>query len=498
MTCSQYEDLFAAHLDGLLDQPAERDFRAHVAECEACRMSLDETRRLVHLLDEDKRGVTGSSITSAVMDRIIHEQARRLWRYGVMKRTAKISVAAIVLFGLGIALVHTMPRLDGGRVYAAELSAARQQIEHAKTATWKISWYQRFVAATGGESRWFRLQNLEQRYYHKAPGLYRSENLNGDAQVTFVVIEDEVSRAKLVIDHKAKTATLTRLVESSYPPRGPFANELDVLRRQDLRSLGKEDVASRPANGFRFEFGNGLLDEYHSLDLWLDAATKRLVQFQHPGRNLFAAAEVVPDRAYVFSSGETLEYEGKVFKFARQGGANQGQITRDIAFDVDLDDSLFALVAPAGYTFKAADPPPIAEKDVLEFMALVADYYDKTFPDRMPQFAQNSKKDLERLEQAQQAVHGKNGASPAQVKLVEAMERWWQTGIPGPGPMHIFVTQQITEGSWKYLGKGVKLGDKDQIVCWYRPKGSQTYRVVYGDLSVKETNPEDLPLPVGR
>ncbi len=36
------------------------------------------------------------------------------------------------------------------------------------------------------------------------------------------------------------------------------------------------------------------------------------------------------------------------------------------------------------------------------------------------------------------------------------------------------------------------------MVCWYRPKGSRTYRVVYGDLSVKEIEPEDLPLPVGR
>ena len=64
--------------------------------------------------------------------------------------------------------------------------------------------------------------------------------------------------------------------------------------------------------------------------------------------------------------------------------------------------------------------------------------------------------------------------------------------------MHVFITQQIAEGSWKYLGTGVKLGDKDRMVCWYRPKGSRTYRVVHGDLSIKDVEPEDLPLPVGR
>jgi hypothetical protein len=202
--------------------------------------------------------------------------------------------------------------------------------------------------------------------------------------------------------------------------------------------------------------------------------------------------------AYVeFSSGETLEYEGKVFKLARQGGKPTASIISGIVFDVELDDAQFALVPPAGYAFTAAEPPLISEKDVLEFLGIVADDYDKTFPDRMPQFAQNSKEDFERLRRAQQAVRQKRGASPAEVKLVEAMDRWWRTGIPGPGPMHAFITGQIAKGSWKYLGKGVKLGDKDRIVCWYRPKGSRTYCVVYGDLSVKGVEPKDLPLPVG-
>ena len=499
MICWQCEDLFAAHVDGLLDEAAERELGAHLAECEACRMSLDETRMLVRHLDEDRQAVVVPSITSVVMDRIVQKQAHHLRRYSMMKAVARISVAAAVLVGLAIALSHAVLRPIGGRIYAAELSAARKQVENARTATWKVSYYQRFLGPAGAGSRWFRIQNMDQRIAYRAPGLYRSENLDEDGKVIYVSIEDEASRAKLVIDHKTKTATLTPLAESSYAPRGPFANELEVMRREDLRLLGKEDVGGRQANGFRFEFRNGPSGEYDSLDLWLDAATKRLVQYQHPGRDRFSAADVVRDRGWAISSGETLEYDGKVFKFARDGsGTVTGQIAGEIAFDAELDDALFALVPPAGYTFKSVKAPPIAEKDVLEFMGVVADYYDKAFPDRMPQFAQNSKEDLERLKRAQQAVHEKSGASPAQVKLVEAMERWWQTGIPGPGPMHVFITQQIAEGSWKYLGKGVKLGDKDGIICWYRPNNSRTYHVVYGNLSVKEIEPADLPLPVGR
>jgi hypothetical protein len=46
---------------------------------------------------------------------------------------------------------------------------------------------------------------------------------------------------------------------------------------------------------------------------------------------------------------------------------------------------------------------------------------------------------------------------------------------------------------WHYAGQGVKFGDTDTAVFWCRPKDSETYRVVYGDLSAKDVKPENLP-----
>ena len=46
---------------------------------------------------------------------------------------------------------------------------------------------------------------------------------------------------------------------------------------------------------------------------------------------------------------------------------------------------------------------------------------------------------------------------------------------------------------WHYTGKGVKLGDVDTAILWFRLKGSETYRVIYGDLSAKDIRPENLP-----
>jgi len=39
----------------------------------------------------------------------------------------------------------------------------------------------------------------------------------------------------------------------------------------------------------------------------------------------------------------------------------------------------------------------------------------------------------------------------------------------------------------------VKLGDASKAIFWYQPKDSEIWRVIYGDLSVKDVNEEDLP-----
>ncbi|MCG7854167.1 MAG: hypothetical protein MIO92_16750, partial [Methanosarcinaceae archaeon] len=49
------------------------------------------------------------------------------------------------------------------------------------------------------------------------------------------------------------------------------------------------------------------------------------------------------------------------------------------------------------------------------------------------------------------------------------------------------------QGEWNYAGAGVKLGDAAKAIFWYQPSGSQTYRVIYGDLAVKDVAGEDLP-----
>jgi hypothetical protein len=57
-----------------------------------------------------------------------------------------------------------------------------------------------------------------------------------------------------------------------------------------------------------------------------------------------------------------------------------------------------------------------------------------------------------------------------------------------------FIKRVDGTGKWRYAGQGVKLGDKTAVVCWWQLPGNTSFRVVYGDLTVKDMAAEELPV----
>ena len=334
---------------------------------------------------------------------------------------------------------------------------AFEQMGQAKTVTWKTTFYAR-RGSKEGKTRHFAYQ---------APGLYRDVALDADGEVRSIDLEDNVHLKRLLLQPNEKKATAYQLTEPSQPPRGPLTMALKTLRTKNLEWLGTQEIAGREAIGFRhgfwFEAGN-----YHwSYDFWIDAETKRLVRYQVPGSD-------------VFEPGRQAVEEHGCF------------VMEDIVFGAELDDSLFRLDVPEGYALTAERRVEITEEEVIEFLGIVAEYFDKTFPDRMPGFDYGE--EHERLQKLK--AMPKEDRTPAQDRLVETIDKYMRRWLPGPGPTHAFLQHNTVEGSRKYLGKRVKLGDAGRIVCWYRPNGSETYRVVYGDLSVRDVAPDELPLEV--
>jgi hypothetical protein len=498
MNCRQCEQAFAAAFEGCLDANASGLLAAHLATCPACRHAFEETRRLVTRLAGGAMTpeTTEHSMADAVADRIIREQALRLRRIEMMHgRIARVAAAAVLLVAIG-GLSATLLTRFGGKANADDLKSASRALERAGTATWKTSYYMRFLGQFGKESKWVRVKNNDQRYYFKSPGLYRREDLDESGKVLFVAIEDVPSHALLELNPGEKVATLRYLAEPSYSPSGPFATFLGAMKQENLQALGDKVVEGKAADGYRFKFFSEGINQNWSYEFWVDSKSQQLVTGQVPGGDIFDLSDVLPDKLWDPSL-QAIEVGGATFRLATDLGiGNSSHLVHEVAIDRPLDDDLFSLRPPEGYTTKAVDGVDVDEEDVVEFLGALARYFDGVFPDRATDFFHGP--EYQRFERIERDVLAKRGGTEAQVAFVEAMHKWWRAGLPGPGPLHMFITKEVEAGSWKYLGDGVKLGDKERIVCWYRPKGSNVYHIIFGDLSVKEVAPEDLPLPATR
>jgi hypothetical protein len=80
------------------------------------------------------------------------------------------------------------------------------------------------------------------------------------------------------------------------------------------------------------------------------------------------------------------------------------------------------------------------------------------------------------------------GQEPSEESVLEL-----QKTIMRMGRGAVFVQQLAAESNWHYVGQDAKYGDVGKAIFWYRPESSETYRVIYGDLSVKDVSVEDLP-----
>ncbi len=394
----------------------------------------------------------------------------------VMSRTIIFAAAALVLLCVWLGLSDFGTRGHGNSVFAQVL----EQIEKAKTITWKTYFYEH-MSSKDGKNTWANTEVVEHAY--KAPGLYREVRFDKNRQVKTVRIRDYIHGRKLTYSLEEKKATIEEIVPDANPS-GPFACYQEKLKESNLQWIGKQKTATGEVNVFRNAFRDHLNERDWSIDFWIDSKTKQLVAAYQPGADIYDH-ENDPVR-------NNLPGE-KAWSCDIMGGG-----TCDITYNVALDDSLLSLEPPEGYTVEIKQRDRITEKEMIDYLGILADFNDKTFPDQALTTPFNLMSKINRALRKQTEE-----LTAAERKLLDTDERYsGRFGTMTNAPILVFFAwdpDSIVKNSFRYLGKGVKLGDKDRIVCWYKlkdAKDQKTYRAVYGDLSVKDVLPEELPLPV--
>lgn len=344
-------------------------------------------------------------------------------------------------------------------------------IQQAKTMSWTIEWYNREYSVDGSHS-WLRRSNNWERSYLE-PGRWRDVRYADDGTVAFVTIENTSTNEVLSLNMKKRTATLRKEPSGQFGGGRPFSNITTILRRKPIEFVGQKEIDGVTANVFRHqrEFKSG---EKESIEIWIDAKSKQLIRTSTTRGDRYFDPQTDPDR--------NNKPEPK-FSWGTIGGV----IERDIKVDAQLDPSLFSMTPPEGFTI--VDPPSrpkVTQEQMIQWLRLLAEANGGVFL--------QWDRDINMQWHNAIARKPKDERSEAEKKYMEVYRKHMLDG--NRRPIEEFVEAFTEPGSFRYFGKGVSLGSKSRIVCYYKLKSTGQYQAVYGDLRVAPINASDLPLPV--
>ena len=272
---------------------------------------------------------------------------------------------------------------------------------------------------------------------YKEPGHMRTSTVDG-----YIAILDGTT-GKMISIVPQMGYTLGDLKALKNTDNSPFADieAMKALPAEADRRLGSKEIDGTECGGYQVTQGD------MTTTVWLHTKTGDLIQIE--------------------------------FKYASAPGMNT--IMKNIQLDIPLEDSLFSLTPPAGYKEfggeMKSELTSQTEQTFVEWLGWWANAnVDATFPP-MVAGAEIAKAcmDMARQGKLKGEAWGKGDANPRMLNAV------------------MFVATLPGDSNWRYAGNGVKIKTPDTPIFWYRPTGSELYRVVYANLTIKELAESDLP-----
>jgi len=348
------------------------------------------------------------------------------------RRTLSFAAPVAAAAVVGLILYLTAGGFDPAKAYA-------QAVEHlrkARTMTFTVQLPDGYMLPQPGVPP----MSLRMVVMCKEPGLIRQQMPEG-----IVAVVDLTQKKGITLI--PQTMECVELDLSQMPADKTQVNLLEEVRKIPARAteiLGRRVLDGRTVQDYRVTTEG--LDTIVSLDV---------------------------------ETGNIARMEGR---FVNAPGMNM--VTSDFRFDVPLDDSLFDLTPPEGYRrisapMNLADP---TEEDLLYLLRWWAAHNLATaFPPTLNPMEMRKK--LTEMMKSGEVIENRETSSTE--KLVQQSFRTTQ-GI-------MFLMHMAPENDWHYAGQGVKLGAADKAIFWYKPTGKETYRVIYGDMTVRDVTSSDLP-----
>ena len=275
--------------------------------------------------------------------------------------------------------------------------------------------------------------------YFLAPNHIRQE-MSGPEKFHMVSVADFDSGRMVWLTPDKKEATVIKL--EGKPAGGNTAasnffgdmrarlEEYRTSKKGQLEELGEKTIGGRKAFGFR------LVSAGMAQTFWGDPATGQILRVES-----------------VYNGPPKMEV-----------------VMTDFEFDVQLDEKLFSLDVPEDYQSKtiSVDASPPTEVDFIASLRKVSDVSGGEFPPS--------------LDTA--------GMAASMVKLFKrekSDEKMMNAAVKFGRGMSFAMMLPLAADA-HYAGKGLKRTDAKSPLFWYKPTGSEKYRVVWSDLTASDAD----------
>jgi len=423
-----------------LTDDQSNEVKQHLDQCPQCKEELNRLETVLGCAESMSQLSADSqsceSAKQAVFNKVENEEKatqtpRPYNRLEIIRRTImKSPITKLAAAAVIVIAVFIAINQLSGNGASSVFASVVEQIHNARTMTYSV------VTQTPVEN----MPTVRTEMAFKEPAYMRTTTADG-----FITVMDLTQvRGISIWPPRRQFINFEASKFRHDPAKDPFmvVESLKAIPYEADQVLGKKDIDGRVLQGFR------VVEDSVVNTVWIDPKTRELVRVE--------------------------------MEFTNAPGMNK--IMTDFQFDVELDDSLFSLTPPEGYMplEVQADVSKVAEQDLIEYLRSWSSWTKNgTFPPmlvgpELPKIA---------TEMVKQGKFGKGETTQQQ--------RDQDAKIMFRGMM--FVAQLPAESNWRYAGENVSYGDADTAIFWYCPEGAKTYRVIYGDLSVKDVAPEDLP-----
>jgi hypothetical protein len=375
----------------------------------------------------------------AFREKMDSTQANRQQRAGIVatlfphwRRAIAYGVPIAAVLAIGLLLLITSGGFNPAKAYAQAI----ERLKQARTMTFKVRLPDGYMLPQSGVPP----MSLRMEVMCKEPNLIRQQMPEG----IVAIIDLTQKQGITLIPQKMECIGLDL---SQMPADKTQVNILEEMRKIPARAteiLGQRVLDGRTVQDYRVTTEG--LDTIVSVDV---------------------------------QTGDIARMEGR---FINAPGMNM--VMSDFRFDVSLDDSLFDLTPPEGYR-KISVPLNMADPTEDDLICMLRWWVEHNLATAFPPtlHPMEMQKRIIEMMKSGQLIEDKESSST--IQLAQQSFRMTQ-GI-------MFLMRMAPENDWHYAGQNVKMGAADKAIFWYKPDGKTTYRVIYGDLTVRDVAPENVP-----